>query len=724
MLERYGAFVARRAKIVLVVAGALLVLAGMFGLGAFGKLKGGGFQDPGAESTRAMRVIDDKFGGQDNLLLLVTATSGTVDDPAVRAAGQRLTDGLKGESTVTNVASYWSTGASGLKSADGTEALVVGHVVGDDNQVRDETKKLIQRYAVDQPGITVKSGGNAGATVDVNHQVTRSLALAESIAVPITLILLVFAFGSVVAALVPLLIGAVAILGTFAELSALGSATDVSVFAINLTTALGLGLGIDYALLLVSRFREELAAGRQTHEAVVRTVGTAGRTVLFAAGTVAAALAAMLVFPLYFLRSFAYAGIGVVVIAAVAALVVVPALLAVLGPRVNAGRLPWARTTRGSASPLWGRIAAAAMRRPALTALPVLAVLLVAAGPLLHVSFGTPDAGVLPASAASRQVADAMATRFPGTDAAAIDVVLDERVAPAPLGDYAARVSRLSGVERVESSVGTFVKGTAQPATPASAAAAAALARPDAQRLAVVTGLASKSAAAQDLVRDIRAVPGPDDAPPLVGGDDAALIDTTHAIGDRLPIAILLVVLTTFVLLFLFTGSVLQPVRALLLNGLSLSATLGVLTWIFQDGHLAGALGVTARPMDTAMTVLLFCITFGLSMDYEVFVTSRIKELHDAGEAPREAVVYGLTRTGRIVSTAAGLLAVTFFAFATGSVSFLKMFGLGAGLAVLIDATLVRGVLVPVVMKLVGRRIWYAPGPLRRVYARVALSEG
>jgi RND superfamily putative drug exporter len=303
-------------------------------------------------------------------------------------------------------------------------------------------------------------------------------------------------------------------------------------------------------------------------------------------------------------------------------------------------------------------------------------------------------------------------------------VVLDEQVAAAPLTAYAARVSQLPGVQRVESSAGTFVRGTAQPASPASAAAAAALARPDAQRLAVVTGLTTKSAAAQDLVRDIRAVPGPDDATPLVGGDDAALVDTTHTIGTRLPIAGLLVVLTTLVLLFLFTGSVLQPVRALLLNGLSLSATLGVLTWIFQDGHLAGVLGFTARPMDTAMTVLLFCITFGLSMDYEVFVTSRIKELHDAGEAPREAVVYGLTRTGRIVSTAAGLLAVTFFAFATGSVSFLKMFGLGAGLAVLIDATLVRGVLVPVVLKLVGNRIWYAPGPLRRVYARVALTEG
>jgi RND superfamily putative drug exporter len=725
MFHRYGEFVARHAKVMVGLAGIVVIAAALIGFGAFGKLKNGGFTAPGAESSRAQQVVDAKYGGDTNLVLLVRAKSGSIDADPARAAGQALTQGLGQQPAVRGLVSYWSPGpagsTAGLRSTDGAEALILGHVIGDDNQIRDETKALVERYGGDQGAVTVRAGGDAATNLDVNHQVTRSLAVAEAIAVPITLILLVLAFGSMVAAALPLAIGAAAILGTFAELFVLGSVTSVSVFAINLTTALGLALGVDYALLLVSRFREELAGGLSTHDAVVRTVETAGRTVVFAAGTVAAALAALLVFPLYFLRSFAYAGIGVVIIAALAALVIAPALLALLGTRVNAGRVPWARTVRGPDSPLWGRIAAAVMRRPALTALPVVAALLLAASPLLHVSFGTPDAGVLRTSSTSRQVADAVGTQFPANDSTAIDVVIDRAVAAGPLADYARQLSQLPGVARVDSSAGTFAGGAA---TGAVTPAESALARPDAQRLSVVGRAAGKSTAAQDLVLAVRAVSGPDGAQPLVGGQDATLVDTKHSIGTRLPLAILLVVLTTFVLLFLFTGSVLQPLRALLLNALSLSATLGLLTWIFQDGHLAGLLDFTPRAMDTSMTVLLFCIAFGLSMDYELIVTSRMKELHDEGAEPAVAVAHGLSRSGRIVSTAAGLLAVSFFAFASGSVSFLQMFGLGSGLAILIDATLIRGVLVPVVMRLVGRRIWYAPGPLRRVQTRLALNEG
>ncbi len=567
--------------------------------------------------------------------------------------------------------------------------------------------------------MTVLAGGDAAQNLDVNGAVTSSLAIAEAIAVPLTMILLILAFESLVAAFLPLVIGAVAIFGTFAELSILGSLTDVSVFAVNLTTALGLGLGIDYALLIVGRFREELAQGASTADAVAHTVARAGRTIGFAALTVAAALAAMLVFPLYFLRSFAYAGMGVVVIAAVAALVIAPAMLAVLGPRVNAGRLPWARNrpVRGAESPLWGRIASAVFRRPALAALPVIALLLLAASPLRHVSFGTPDAGALPSGAGSRTVAEAIQHDFAGNDVSAVDVILDAPVAADALGTYAARLSTVDGVRSVESSAGVYAGGSVSgPGEPA-------LARPGAQRLAVVTTLVPKSAAAQALIADLRAQPGPAGVHPLVGGDDARFVDTRHAIGAGLPFALLLIVLTSFVVLFLFTGSLIQPLRALLLATLSLGATLGVMTWIFQDGHLSGLLGFTPRPVDTSMTVLLFCIAFGLSMDYEVFLTSRIKELHDQGVGVHDATVAGLARTGRLVSTAAGLLAVSFLAFGTSSVAFLQMFGLGAALAIMIDATLVRGVLVPAVMRLLGSRIWYAPRPLRRVYARVALRE-
>ncbi|MBO0871515.1 MAG: MMPL family transporter, partial [Micromonosporaceae bacterium] len=546
------------------------------------------------------------------------------------------------------------------------------------------------------------------------------LATAEAIAVPVTMLLLVLAFGSLVAAALPLAIGGIAILGTFAELSLLASATDVSIFSINLTTALGLGLAIDYALFMVSRFREQLSKGDSVPEAVAGTVATAGRSILFTAAAVMAALAALLVFPLYFLRSFGYAGIGVVAIAALAAVVVLPALLALLGHRVNAGRVRFIRTAQSTESRLWGRLAGGVMRRPVLTALPVIAILLLGASPLLGVSFGTPDQGVLPTSAHSRQVADALTQRFPGNASSPVDIVTDGPVAPGPLAGYARQLSQLPGVARVQTSVGTFVHGQAGPAGPG----AQAMGRPDGQRLTVVSTLPTKSPQALDLVRAIRATRAPDGVAALVTGEDARMIDARHTIGTRLPLAIALVALTTFLVLFLFTGSVVQPLRALLSNLLSLCATLGVLTWIFQDGHLAGLLGFTPRPMDMSMTVLLFCIAFGLSMDYEVFVLSRIKELHDAGAAAGQAVPQGMARSGRLVSTLAGLLAVTFFAFGTSSVSFLQLFGIGSGLAILIDATLVRGVLVPAAMRLIGRASWYSPAPLRWVHARVALSEG
>jgi putative drug exporter of the RND superfamily len=712
ILHRYGRFVVRRARLLLAISGVLLVAATVFGTGAFGKLKNGGFDDPAAASTQAQRLINERYGGQTNLVLLVTAKAGTVDDPAAASAGRSLADRLTAEPDITGVVSYWTRPVPGLRSTDGRQALVLAHLTGDDNQRVTRSKDLVGRYAVDRDGITVRAGGLVGFSSDGNTQVTTSLAIAEAIAVPVILALLVLVFGSVVAALLPLVIGGIAIVGTFAELAFLGSATSVSIFAINLTTALGLGLGIDYGLFMVSRFREQLAAaqpvgaaagqrssvGDEVPEAVASTVATAGRTIVFSAATVAAALAALLVFPQYFLRSFAYAGIGVVAIAALGAMVVAPAMMAVLGRRVNAGRLPWVRSVEGGESARWGRLAALVTRRPALIALPVVAALLFAASPLLGVSFGTPDQGVLRPSASSRQVADAVRAGFPGNASSPIDVVFTAAVPASALDDYAQQVSRLPGVVRVDR-------------------------RPDSGGLTLVSNLATKSDAAQQLVHSVRDLPPPASVGVLVGGDDATLVDTKHSIGSRLPLAVLLVMLTTFVVLFLFTGSVVQPVRSLVFNALSLSATLGVLTWIFQEGHLAGLLNVTARPMDTSMTVLMFCITFGLSMDYEVFVLSRIKELHDQGADDRIAVTRGLARTGRIVSAAAMLLAVSFFAFLTGTVSFLQLFGLGAGLAILIDATLVRGVLVPAAMRVLGRAAWYSPRLLRRVHARVALGE-
>lgn len=722
MFERLAELALRRSRLVLAMAAVAVALMGVVGAGAFGKLLGGGFDDPSSPSSRAAVVIDEKFGGETNLVLLVRAADGAVDSPAVRRSGQRLVADLKKEKGLTNVVSYWDTGSPDLRSEDGREAMVLAHVTGDETQRQENAQQLIDAYAGTREGsLTVRAGGGAAVGSDLSKQVVDDLILAEAIAIPLTLLLLLFVFGSVVAALLPLAIAVIAVLGSFAQLSLLGSVTDVANTATNLTTALGLGLGIDYALLMVSRFREQLSAGASVDDAVRRTVNTAGRTVAFSAATVAAALGSLLVFPQYFLRSFGFAGVGVVAVAAVGTLFVMPALFVVLGHRVNSGRLPWAKRGRvDERTPLWGRLARTVMRRPATTALPALAVLLLAASPLLGITFGTPDERVLPEGAESRQVSAALRENFDGSEESAVHVVIDKPVAEAPLASYAVGLSGLEGVVRVETSSGSYSGGESTPAGPGNPA----LGRPDAQRITVVSALEPKSDAAQNLVEEVRAAGPPAGALPLVGGTDAQLVDSKDSIGDRLPIALALIAVTTFVLLFLFTGSVVQPLRALVLNIVSLAATLGVMTWIFQEGALSSLLGFTAQPMEMSMTVLMFCIAFGLSMDYEVFVTSRIKELHDLGEDNESAVTNGLGRTGRIVSAAALLLAVSFFAFGTAEISFMQMFGLGSGLAILIDAIAVRGVLVPAAMRLLGRSAWYAPGPLRRFHDRFGLSEG
>jgi RND superfamily putative drug exporter len=715
MTGSIGGFVVRRARLVLVLAMLGVVGFGVLGLGAFGKLKTGGFQDPGAESTTAQTLTDQRFGGSEGVVLLVHAEAGTVDDAPARAAGAEAASRLAAVPGVSNVVSYWQTRNPGLRSTDGKYALILGSIKSD----RDLSPSELARLRSHSGQVDVTAGGSAAIGNDILTQVAKSLGIAEGIAVPIILALLVFAFGSVVAALLPLAIGGIAILGTFAELDVLGSVTSVAIYAINLTTALGLALAIDYSLLMVSRYREELAAGREPPQAVARSVATAGRTIVFSGATVVAALAVLLIFPLYFLRSFAYAGIGVVLISVAAAVVVLPALLAVLGRRVNSGRLPWARNREPStAAPFWGRLAGQVMRRPALIAIPVLAVLVLIALPVRHVQFGTPDDRVLPASTQSRAVGDVLREDFTGSSATALNVVTDGPLGRAALTAYAVRLSGLAGVARVETSVAAFVHGQAVPDS-----ADPALARATAQRLSVVSAADPRSDAAKDLVRTVRGLPGPDGVRVYVGGPTAELIDTIHAIGTRLPLAGLLIALTTFLVLFGFTGSVVQPIRALVLNGVTLAATAGLMVWIFQQGHLSGPLGFTALPLDTSMLVLLFCIAFGLSMDYEVIVLSRIKELHDRGRDNRTAVTDGLTHSGRIVTTAAALIAVTFFAFGTATVSFLQLFGLGAGFAVIIDATLVRAVLVPACQRMLGRAAWYAPAPLRRLQARMGLAE-
>ncbi|HEU4397080.1 MAG TPA: MMPL family transporter [Actinomycetota bacterium] len=733
MLSRLGRFVLRRRWAILAATLAAVALAGAFGGGAIGHLKSGGFEDPAAESVKAAAVLRGTFGtGDPNLVLLVTAKNGDVDDPAVTRRGQELTRRLAAEPDLTQVASYWSLHAPSLRSEDGRQALVLGRVTGDEEGLDERAKQLTAAYAADGPDVRVQVGGQIQVFREVGEQVERDLVRAEGIAIPITLLLLVVVFSSAVAGMLPVAVALLAIVGTLLLLRLLGDLTDVSIYALNLTTALGLGLAIDYSLFIVSRYREELRAGREPADALLVTMGTAGRTVLFSAATVAVALLALLVFPLYFLRSFGYAGIAVVALAAVGALVVLPALLAVLGRRVDRLRLPVGRRRRYAAGGggFWHRVATGVMRRPLPIAAVVVGLLLLLGTPFLGVSFGLPDDRVLSAGAVSRQVSDALRTSFAADESSAVSLVATGTGDPTgrlqDIDRYASALSRLDGVSRVDALSGSYADGRRLQGPPPGPDGITPAARrfggSDGTWLSLVFSVEPYSAAGEDLVARVRALPDPLGV--QVTGQAAQLVDTKASLAGHLPAAGAIIALVTSVLLFLFTGSVVIPLKALVLNLLSLTAVYGAMVFVFQDGHLADVLGFTATgTIDTSMPVLMFCIAFGLSMDYEVFLLSRIKEEHDRTGDTVAAVAVGLERSGRIVTAAAALLAIVFAAFATAQVSFLQLFGVGAALAVVVDATLIRALLVPAFMRLAGQANWWAPAPLRRLHRRVGLRE-
>jgi RND superfamily putative drug exporter len=754
MLCWIGEVATRRPRLFLFGALVFLVLCGVLGAGASGRLKTQGYDDPRSDSSFAAHVAAERLGASPNLVVVGQAREGVVDDAAVRGAGEDLTRRLAAQPHVSAVTSYWSGHATELRSQDGRAAMLLAHVDGEGEQLGERVKQLRAALTADgmsasgtsaggtsAPGtsadwtlaggssarsaaegetaLTVHVGGPALADAEIQDLAASDLKRAEAVVLPGTLILLVLVFGSVVAALLPLLIGVLAIAGTLLVLSVLGNVTDVSVFALNLTTALGLGLGIGYGLLIVSRFREEIAGGHSPRAAAARTVRTAGHTILFSAATVGAALATLLVFPPYFLRSFAYAGIAVVAIAAVSALTVLPALLALLGKRVNAWPVPWwRRALAGSASRWWEALARQVVRRPLLAALPVIGLLAVLAGPFAHASFATPDDRALPVSASSRQAGDLVRGEF-GARGAGTLTVFTTSTAPQVARDYAPRLSALPDVAQVVGPSGVYQHGQQVPTTGTGSGTGfeGAGARPAGDGpafLVVVPSVDAQSAAAQRLVHAIRALPTPADTDIHVGGPSAVLVDAKDTISGRLPLALTLITVTTFLLLFGFTRSVILPLKAIALNALSLAAVLGAMVWVFQSGHLRTLLGFTPGPLSTTMPVLLFCIVFGLSVDYEVFVLARIKEAHDAGHDTAGSIITGIARTGGIVTTAGSLLAFTLLSFATSQVGLLQFFGIGAGLGVLLDATLVRGVLVPALMRLAGSWNWWAPRVLRR----------
>lgn len=743
MLIRIAHLATRFPRAVLIGALVVALLCGIFGAGAASGLKSGGFVSSDAESTRALDLLADHFdGAAPNYILLVESSAG-VDDGAVRTRALRAVDTIRAHERTTDVQSYWTAPspaiASALRSTDGEAGLIAVHLAGDETEIQDSAGELGGALTGTADGITVRAGGVAATFHEVNEQITHDLAIAETAAIPLTLVVLVLVFGSLVAASLPLLVGLFAIAATLAILRLFTLFTDVSIYAMNLTTALGLALAIDYSLFIVSRFREELANGLDPRAATVRALQTAGRTVLFSALTVALSLSAMLVFDLYFLRSFAYSGVAVVVAAAAASVVVLPAALVLLGHRVNALdlRAPILRLFGRTPAPLgamvpeqtgWYRLVRRVMRFAVPVSVVIVALLLFLGSPFLGIKFGYPDERVLPTSAASRQVGDEIRAEFPRADPGGnTTIVLDDFRDERAVAAYAAQLSEVDKVTAVLSSAGVYVSGNRLGATPPG------MANESGTYLSVTSALDPFSPAGGEQLESLRAVPAP--APALFGGAAAMNHDSLDALADRLPLAGMLIVLTTFAVLFLFTGSVILPLKALLLNTLSLTAAFGAMVWIFQEGHLEGLLNFTAVGyLVPTMPILMFCLAFGLSMDYEVFLLSRIREewlrrragrtgSEFAAEDNAESVAIGVARTGRIFTAAAVLMAIVIGALTTSKVSFIQLMGLGLTLTVLADATVIRALLVPALMKLMGPFNWWAPKPLARLHDRFGFSE-
>jgi uncharacterized membrane protein YdfJ with MMPL/SSD domain len=750
MLRRIALLAIAAPRRILAIAGLLMVAAAVFGIPVANSLSAGGFQDPTSESAQATQLLTDKFHQGDlQLLITVTAPDG-VKASNVTAVATDIVNHLKQSPHVADVSSAWTVpqqAAADLISKDGNTGLIVAGITGGENNAPKYASTLSDEVVHDRDGVTVRSGGITIMYTQITQQNERDLLLMESIAIPLSFLVLVWVFGGLIAAALPMAVGALAIVGSMAVLRLLTFNIDVSIFAPNLSTALGLALAIDYTLLILSRYRDELAEGAPSDLALIRTMSTAGRTVLFSATTVGLSMGAMLLFPMYFLKSFAYAGVATVAFAAAAAVIVTPAAIWLLGDRLDAldvRRLFRRVLRRPEPTPkpveqlFWYRSTRAVMRRAVPVGLAVIVLLLALGAPFLGVRWGFPDERVLPTSASSHQVGDQLRNDFADDSTTAVTVVVPDTagLAPAALERYAADLSRVPDVSGVSAPTGTFVGGrqAGPPTAPTGAVDGSAF-----LTVASTAPLFSDRSEAQ--LDRLHQVPGPDGRSVEMTGSAQVNRDSVVAITDRLPWVLALIAVITFGLLFLLTGSVVLPLKAVVLNVLSLTAAFGALVWIFQDGHL-NALGTTATGTLVAnMPVLLFCITFGLSMDYEVFLVARIREywlnLRAGADATTsgpqarklaradndEAVALGLAHTGRVITAAAVVMSISFAALIAAQVSFMRMFGVGLTLAVLVDATLIRMVLVPAFMHVMGGWNWWAPRPLARLHRRIGISE-
>lgn len=731
-----------------IIAIAVLVLLGaaIFGLPVVSGLSGGGFQDPTSESSRAASTLRDKFNQTDQQMLIVVTSPAGARGEQARRVGTEIADQLKRSPWVLNVSSAWTSppaAAAQLISKDDKSGMIVAGLKGGENDAQKYASTLTKDLVHDRDGVTVRAGGMAVAYAQINDQNQRDLLLMESIAIPLSFAVLVWVLGGVVAAAMPIVLGALAIVCTMSVLRLISFATDVSTYALDLSVAMGLALAIDYNLLIITRYREELARTEDRnqelmrtlarYQALMRTMATAGRTVLFSATTVGLSMAVMALFPMYFLKSSAYTIVATAAIVAVATVVVTPAAIVLLGPRLDTmdarrvmhrilhGQRPFRdHAHKPLVAQFWYRSTKFVLRRAMPVGLSVVALLLLLGVPFLGVKWGFPDERVLPRSASAREVADMLDHDFANGLGTSVSVVVPDAhgVTPGDLQRYAAELSRVPDVSGVTAPTGTFVAGNrvGPPAAPSGLANGSAF-------LTLDSAAPLYSQASNTQLDRLHQVGGPAGRSVQMTGLAQINRDSVDAITTRLPLVFGLIALITFALLFLLTGSVVLPVQALVCNVLSLTAAFGAMVWIFQDGHL-GALGTTPNgTLNANIPVLLFCIAFGLAMDYEVFLVSRIHEYWQASQAVREipptpaearaatdeSAALGIAGIGRVVTTAAVVMSISFAALIPAHVSFMRMLGLGLTLGVLVDATLVRMVLVPAFIHLLGRWTWWAP---------------
>ena len=693
MFAKLGNLIVARSKSMLIIYLVAILLAGGLGAQVFAKFDSGGYSDPNSDSAKAWEYLENTFQVKDPTVVLIVKSKEGVDDATVRDRALRLEAEVRSESSAENVISYWSTGAPSLRSSDGKSAFIFVYLKSNDFSKIDSAGGYYQsKYDRDFEGLDIDASGTAVFANAINGKIQDDLKIAEAISIPITFVLLLFIFGALVASAMPLLVGVTAILGTFFVLFLLTFFTDVSIFALNLTTGLGLGLGIDYALLMVNRFREELSRGAEKSEAVRTTIKTAGKTVFYSGLTVILTLASMTFFPQNFFKSMGYSGVAVVALAVAGALIPLPAIMMILGTKINKGLI------RKSSLVLkddggWARIARFVMRKPITIVIATTMGLAILIAPIANIKFSLVDSRVLPADNPAAASAAFIAEQFPGQESNPIEIVfptasdeLDQ------IETFRQELSSVEGIVRVDELVTVG----------------------EAARLVAIHSMPPRTPEAEAMITEVRALLNGVDA--LVGGVAADYADTQGATSRTLPWAMLWILTTVLILLFLFTGSILLPIKAVLLNFASLAATLGVLTYIFINGHLTFLVGdfTVTGTLDTSTVILIAIVAFGLSMDYEVFLLSRIKEEYDSGKSNEDAVAFGLQRSARIITAAALLLATVFGIFIISGVTSIKMMGFGVAFAILLDATVIRGLLVPALMRLFGEWNWWAPKSLKR----------